>query len=356
MLRAFSLGLAISVSAVAAPKLAVVDVATPPTLLGLGAQVTRALVSSAQQQGYQVVEPDQVRDAVGAETYAQLQACAGQPTCVINRLGALKVNRIVTGSVARDEKSYLLKLFLIDVDARQVIADVDRVIPIASRRFSQDATAAIPGLLRGEHEARGTLKVSSKVRNINVTVDGALAGRTPLSIELKPGKHELSFDKKKYLPETRWVTVEPNQVTEEDVRMILAPGEVPDEEPTQVASASAPVEHGQSFRIPALGWIGVSGGVVLGGGAIYFGSAMRNLQLKLTQGYDPVADRYAGTRADVLTGKRDARIANILFAASGAALITGVVFTVLENTSSPAAKVTLAPLPGGATALLEGRF
>ena len=66
---------------------------------------------------------------------------------------------------------------------------MDRAILIASRRLIPDASEAIPPLLRGEREARGTLVVTANVPNARVTVDGEDAGPAPATVRLKPGKH-----------------------------------------------------------------------------------------------------------------------------------------------------------------------
>lgn len=336
-------------------RLAVVELATPPTMIGLGAQVTQAIVQAAEQQGYTVIGPDQIRQAIGNKVYAELQACGSGVACASGKLGIVAPDRAILGSLGRDEKSYLLRLYHLDLRTLQVVADVDRAILIASRRLMPDATAAIPGLLRGEREARGTLKLTANVKGVDVTLDGAPVGQTPLTLELKPGKHEVKLEKRSYLPVERLVTVEAGQVTQEQVRMILAPGQRPPEEAAQVAAAQA-AQEGPSLRIPGLAWVGYGATLAAAGGAVYFGSSARNAQTKLLEGYDADLDRYAGTRAQALKGRQDALMANVLFGVTAAALATAVTLTVVENSKAPAVQVAPAAGPSGGGVTLEGRF
>lgn len=355
--------LALALLAASAPagvkRLAVVDLVTPPTLMGLGAQVTQAIVHAATKQGYTVLRPERIQSALGAKKYQELQACGSTPSCVASRLGALGSDRAIVGSLDRDEKSYLLRLWHLDLARSQVVAEVDRAILIASRRFIPDATAAIPGLLRGEREARGTLKLTTRVQKVNVTVDGAPAGQTPLTLELKPGKHEVLLERQDYLPMRRLVAVEAGKVTEEEIRMLRAPGARPEEE-AFVSVAARPqggTEEGSGLRIPLAGWVGYGLALAAGGGAVYFGSEARMAERRLLAGYDESLDRYAGTRAEALKGRQDAVVANVLFGVSGTALATAVVLTVMETgRKAPAVQVAPAAGPGGAGVLVGGQF
>src|SRR5262249_15848689 len=160
----------------------------------------------------------------------------------------------VAGSLNRDDRNYLVKLQLIDLDKGEVIAEIDRSILIASRRLNQDVAAAVPRMLPREREARGAPKLNADVKSVNLTIAGGVAGVTPLSTTLKPGKQEVKLEKQKYLPVTRLVDVEPGAVTQEDVRLILEPGARPEEEelpPVPVQSA----QKQSGLRVPASAWL-----------------------------------------------------------------------------------------------------
>ena len=142
--------------------------------------------------------PTTIKDGADVKGWPTREGSAVMPDapCAAARLATLGVERAVIGSLGRDERNYLLRLWLVDVEKGEVIADVDRAILIASRRLMQDAAAAIPPLLRGEREARATLQVSANVADAQVTVDGEFRGATPLTLQLKPGKHELVLEKR----------------------------------------------------------------------------------------------------------------------------------------------------------------
>lgn len=335
--------------------LAVVDVHSPPSMMGIAAQVTQAILSAAREQGYQVIAPETLRAELGAKTYEELQKCGGQPICVATRLGRSGAERIVLGTLSRDEKNYLVRLWLLDVGAQSVVAEVDRPILIASRRLMQDVNAAVPGLLRGEREARGRLTVSVNVRGPEVLVDGLPRGTAPLTLELKPGKHEIRVEKRRYLPVDRLVTIEANQTTTEEVRLLLKPGEQPEEDAPAPAVARE-AGAGGGWKVPTGVWVAAGVAAAAGGAGAYFGLTARDLERRLEQGYDPDRDLYQGTRQQALTARQQALWANVSFAAAGVALATGAVLMLLSGGEEPTAGLT--PMAAGdrAGVLIQGRF
>jgi len=338
-------------------KVAVVDVSTGPAMLGMGQQVSQAVLAEAQAQGFVVLTPDDVLAKLGAKAYEELVACGGRAECVARKLDPLGADRAVVGTFNHDEKSYLVHLWLVDVHAHELMAEVDRSILIASRRLLPDLKLALPDLLKGKKEARGTLRLTSNVKSANVTVDGAFAGKTPLDVSLKPGKHEVRLDKKAYLPVTRLVTVAPEAVTEDEVRLLLIPGEHPEDEPLpSLTAAPAPPPQGRGgLNVPVAGWVALGTSAALVGVGAIFGNQASQTEKQLKAGYDSTAQLYAGTRAQALSGQRDALIANILFAGAGAALATGIVWTALSQ-GTESVQVSPSAAPGGAGVVVGGRF
>lgn len=324
-----TLVLLLASAAPARGRLAVVEVDSPPSMMGLSAQLTRMLLQSAGEQGYAVVGPEELSKRLGLKRYQELQACRGNAGCASSKLGGV-APRAVLGTLGRDERSYLVKLWLVDLENLSLLAEVDRSILIASRRLMSDVEAAIPGLLRGEKEARGTLKLSANVKAAAVWLDGEAVGKTPLTLELKPGKHELRVEKKAHLPVDRLVAVEAGQLVEIEIRLLLKPGEVAEAELPPMVGQQLPEGAGSGIRVPTAAW--VAGGVALAAlaGASYFGSSSWSAQQRLKQGYDPERGFYQGTRAEALSAQQQAAVANVGFAVAGAALAAGVVFTVLE--------------------------
>ncbi len=351
------LGMVVASPALAQQRLAVVDVTTPPTMIGLGSQVAQTVLKAAQEQGYVVTTPEQLREQLTDPRYNELVACAGKPSCVARKLGGLKLDRVVAGSLNRDDRNYLVRLQLIDLEKGDVIAEIDRSILIASRRLSQDITAAVPRMLRGEREARGTLKLSANVKNVSVTIDGEFAGQTPLSTPLKPGKHEVKLEKKNYLGVTRLVTVEPGAVTQEDVRLILLPGQQaePDEPPPPASTTGS--RDGGGLRVPAAAWACLGAGAVAGGVGVVLGLSARRTEEGLKEGYDTAREVYAGTRRSALSGQQSALVANILYGVAGAAGVTAVVLTIVASQEDePTVKAAALVTPSGGGLVVRGGF
>src|SRR5687767_8672452 len=197
MSRAAPLALALlsAQAAAAGPgrRLAVVDLATPPSMVGLGFQVTQAVLDAARAQGLVVLAPGDLRKTMGEEKYTELTNCGPVPACVTSKLGTFSADRAVLGALRRDEKNYLLQLWLVDLQKQEVAATVDRAILIASRRLIPDATEAIPPLLRGEGERLGMLTINSTVKDVDVVLNGESVGQTPVTRELKPGRYEIQL-------------------------------------------------------------------------------------------------------------------------------------------------------------------
>ena len=325
-------------------RLAVVELDTPPEMIGLGAQLAKSVIEAAEAQGYTVTPPDVVRTQLGEERLKQLQRCGGLPACVQGKLQGLDAQRAVVGSLRRDEKHYLVKLWLIDLATASLVADVDRAILIASRRLQQDVAAAVPGLLRGEKEARGQLRLDANTKGVSIEIDGAPAGKTPLQIELKPGRHQLKAEKKAFYPIERYVTVTANTTTEEQLRLVKIPGEVAEDEvipelqkrdvPVATAKAGAPHEAVA---------LGVGAGIIAAAGV---GFVIQHNQAVAAQG-----EGYKNTRQ----AKEDQRHATLLFAAAG---ITALSAVILGLTLDGDDKLEAAPAagPGGGGVVVNGRF
>lgn len=339
----------------ASPKLAIVDVDAPDLMMGLGAQVTRAIVTEAQAQKLDVLLPDQVREKMDARRYDTLKKCGGNVACAAQELGSLGVQRAVLGKLTRDERNYILKLWLFDVQGLTVIADVDRSILIAARRFQKDVEQAVPPLLRGEREARGTLVLEANLADAQITLNGDFAGTPPLNLALKPGKYEVKLERKKYLPITRLVAVEANQETKLTLKLLLIPGQVPDDQVVPALTKKADEGAPQAVQLSALTWILGGATLVATGTAVTFGVIARGQEKTLRDGYDPDADLFQGTRAQALEQNRNALIANVAFGVAGAALVGTVISGIVDGTRAPV-QVAPAISPTAAGLTLGGTF
>lgn len=316
----------------AGENFAIVDVDAADAMMGLGAQVTRQLVEGAESQKLHALTPDQLRAQLTPEKYAALKKCRDNPACVAQALSGTPITRVITGSLARDEKHYLLKLWHHDVKNSTLVCDVDRSVLIAARRFQKDVEQAVPPLLRGEREARGTLIIDTNVPTAQISVNGEFIGTPPVTMTVKPGKYEVKIEKNKYLPVARLVTVEANQTTTEKIKLLLIPGQTADDElAPKLVAKKADEAAGVSLSIPT--W--VFGGVTIATGlsASIFGILAGRAEASLRGGLDEMTGVYQGTRAQALEQNRNALVANVSFAALGVAAVATAVFLILDLVS-----------------------
>ncbi len=344
----------VALVAAAGPQTAIVDIDAPDLMMGLGAQVTRALVTEAQAQKFDLVTPDELRGKLDARHYEALKKCGGKPACVAQELEPLGIKRAVLGQLGRDEKNYLLKLWLIDVTTMTVLADVDRPILIAARRFQHEVEQAVPPLLRGEREARGTLTLAANLADAQITLNGEFVGTPPLTLTLKPGKYEVKIDRKKYLPITRLLGVEANQETKTEFKLLLKPGEIPDDQVVPSLTRKPDVVQPTTVSLSALTWILGGATLAAGGTGLAFGLIARKQETTLREGYEPATDTFQGTRATALEQNRNALVANVALGVAGAALIGTVISGIVDGTH--AVQVAPAVTPGGAAVTVRGTF
>ncbi len=339
-------------------SLAVVEVEAADAMIGLSFQVTNAIVEEAKTQGFQVLTSDELRKKLDEKTWKQLKRCAGSVACAAQYLQGTGARKAVLGTLSRDEKNYVLKLWYFDLAGLKVIADVDRQVLIAARRFQKDVQQAVPPLLRGEKEARGTLVITANVPNVQVTMNGEFLGTPPITVTLKPGKYEVKADKKKYLPVTRLFTVEANQDTREELRMLLRPGESPDEDlvPALVKKPEVPAAENHPAAIGARTWAAGGLTVVAAGAGTFFALAAKDGDDKLLAGYDATRMQYQGSRATALQVQQNALWANIAWGVTAAAAVTTVVFSILDATAADGVQVAPTVTPGGAGVVVGGHF
>ncbi len=377
--------LLVSLAALAAPsagraaapaRLAVADLYAPQHLSGIAAKLAQDIVDAATRHpGASVLAPLDVEKALGAEALKNLKACAGAASCVARWAAALGVDRIVVGSLDRSESSYLVKLWLVDLKARQVVSTVDRSVLIASRRLQSDVAAAIPGLLAGKAEARGKLTIGTTSPNATLSFDGEVVGKTPFTVEAKPGKHTVKVTKEGFLPVERFVTVEEGGDEQVTLTLIGIPGAktLDDDLPTLARKAEAEAESasGSGVSVPALTWVG--GGVAVASLALAIGLGVDAQSKANAAGGGPV---YGITRQDAIAGKRSALLTNVFWGVAAAGAATAVLSALLwpsdgpapapgggskqdegaAPTPAPAPQAAIAPLEGGAALTLSGSF
>jgi hypothetical protein len=323
---------------------------------GLASQMTRQILDAAHAQGLKVVPPEELETFLGPKNSLALKLCGPGPACLAARLADLPVNRAIVGTLARDESHYLVHLWLIALSPPGQVAELDRAILIASRRLQPDVAAALPALLRGEQEAKGTLVLDSTVPHADVTLDGEPAGQTPVTRLLKPGKHELRVSHPGFYPVERLVTVEPGQTARDVVRLVALPGAEPlGLPPPQVPE---PLVSSGGLRVPVAGWVALGVGLAAAGAGAFLAVTAHNNDSQLLAGYNPARNSYQGFRSQAVTGQHQATWANVCFGIAGAGLVTFGALTWISSASSaaPRASVGIGAGPQGAAVALSGSF
>ena len=349
-------------------RLAVVELAAPSNLAGIGAKLTQDILAAASGvPAYEVLEPGAVEKLLGNDGMSKLHACSGRPECAAPLLAPTAAARAVVGTLDRTETSYLVKLYLIDLKAKTVLSTVDRSILIASRRLNADVKAAIPGLLEGKAEARASVSITTKPAGATLFFDGANLGPTPKTVETKPGKHTVRVTKESYLPVERFVTVEEGNTEQVSLAMTAVPGTNPDDK--IATSTDKEKDDGPGIYIPTSSYVFGGIAAVAFGSAAFFGGRSKDVQAKAV---DSDGDGVKNvTRAQALVGQRDTVIANASFITAGLALGATVLFFALTPAPPPPdnkgilnsvlprpepREAAIVPLQGGAAVTLGGTF
>jgi hypothetical protein len=209
----------------AGPRVWVVSLRAPPQLTYTGKSAGEVIAREAQRLGgFQVLGPEAVEKKLGRAAYLRLVDCGDDARCLAEAARPLGAERLVGGVLRLTETAYQVSVVLADAASARAVASFAREVPIAARRLNADVAAATPALLRGEADAAGTLVVTSEVPDVEVSVDGEPAGKTPLMVKLRPGKHQVQVSRQGYMPqEPHWVDVAPGQTARDEVRLYADP-------------------------------------------------------------------------------------------------------------------------------------
>ena len=230
-MRTLILAAAIVVIAAALPALAsepllvVAALKAPPHLTFTGKNAGEAIAREARQtRGFDVMGPDEVERTHGRAAALRLHDCADDVRCLAEAAKALRAERAVAGWLLQTESSYKVGVVHVDVAKGQVIASFTREVPIASRRLLAEVARATPALLRGEKDAPGTLVVSCNVPGAEVTVGGEPRGKTPVTLELRPGRYQVEVSKAGHIrQDPHWVEVKAGEATRDEVKLHRIP-------------------------------------------------------------------------------------------------------------------------------------
>jgi TolB-like protein len=152
------------------------------------------------------------------------QQCTGtvDAACMAEIGGALGVEYLVYGEVAKIADTYSISMVLLDINKAQAANRVNRKIDDARDLLDETETSTkllVQPLLA---DKKGYLIVETRDAGAKVTIDGRLVGVTPLTgrLELPMGAHEMVVEKEGFLVWAKTIDVVPNQANLEQVAMV----------------------------------------------------------------------------------------------------------------------------------------
>ncbi|RMH00589.1 MAG: PEGA domain-containing protein [Deltaproteobacteria bacterium] len=169
------------------------------------ALLERNLVEGLTRGAFRVVTPQDVAAAVG-ETGPCKEAA-----CIQEAAKKTHATHVVTGIVVVEDRDYHVELALHDGASGARIVRTEEGCEICGIADAGELVATAAATLRTKLEAlaRGPSRVSivSEPTDAVVTIDGEIAGTTPLERELVPGKHVIRISKEGHISVEREVTL-----------------------------------------------------------------------------------------------------------------------------------------------------
>lgn len=151
------------------------------------------------------------------------QGCTGNAdaACLAEIGGALGVDYLVYGEVAKIAGTYNLSLVLLDTAKASAVNRGSKKITEAGKLLEETgllARALVQPLLESK---RGSLMLDVRERGAKIAVDGKTVGTAPIGrLALAMGPHEVLVEKPGFLSFARTVEVLPDQVTVEAVMLV----------------------------------------------------------------------------------------------------------------------------------------
>jgi hypothetical protein len=268
--------------------------------------------------------------------------CVSSTAC-LGRIGVeLDVDELVAGTVGRRDTQWIFNVNRIDIRTGELAGRVFREVDGDVGALADAMQAAVPELYERARQP-GALIVSANVEGAEVVVDGALVGiyrGSPVELRgVTPGRHEVTVSASGYFDWSRVVNVADGATMQID------------------AALEAPRRDGEDdgsggSRISPLLWVGLGAAAAAGGLAIAFGIA--------SQAERPAPDTVTRAEAAEFVDARrlEANIANVAMGIAGAGLVAALVGLLVSDFGGDDETVSasVAPLPGGAAAIVGGRL
>ena len=286
------------------------------------ARLGGALLAAAQLTGWfsTVLTPDEARTAL-AERAGEVAACESAE-CLQELAAALGVERVVNirlefGAAGPGLRAWSLARG--DSEARETVVEPSA----AGRGFERRVALAWKPLLEGLSTRLGLLAVRSISPRATVSLGDRVLGVGSVEEPVPAGRHTLKLLENDSLPFETEVVVEPGGSAEVEAKLVPRP-RAPE-------MATAPLSTSQTgtaqlWRRPGL-YVAAAGAIALASG-IGFGVSAGSIEERAGDADgDGIRDI---TRAEALTARSHAMLANVLVGVGAAALTGGGLWFFLE--------------------------
>lgn len=224
-----------------------------------GALTTEVSNTLASLRVFRVITREDIKRMLQLEQTKQQCTGTVDAACMAEIGGALGVEYLVYGEVAKIADTYSLSLVLLDINKAQAANRANK--KIADARDLLDETELSTKLLVQPllADKKGFLIVEAREAGAKVTLDGRLVGVTPLPgrLELAMGAHEMVVEKEGFLVFAKTIDVSPNQANVEQVSL------VPSQEFIESYQSSAELTRIFAWTTAGLGAVLVGTGLVL---------------------------------------------------------------------------------------------
>jgi TolB-like protein len=187
-----------------------------------GALTTEVSNTLAQLRVFRVITREDIKRMV--QLQQTRQQCSGEvdAACMAEIGGALGVDYLVYGEVAKIADTYNLSMVLLDIAKAEAANRVSKKIT-DTRALLTDTESAAKLLVQPLLESRkGFLVLDVREKGAKVSVDGKTVGLSPLAgrLELPMGAHEVMIEKTGFMAWARTIDVPPSQALVEPVSMM----------------------------------------------------------------------------------------------------------------------------------------
>lgn len=176
----------------------------------------------AQLRVFRVITREDIKRMLQLEQTKQQCTGSVDAACMAEIGGALGVDYLIYGSVAKIGNTYSLSLVLLDISRAEAANRANRKIDDVGALLDQTAEATKLLMQPLLADKKGYLVLDMREAGAKVTVDGRLVGISPLAgrIELPMGAHEVLIEKEGFLTWAKTVDVPPNQAAVEPVSLV----------------------------------------------------------------------------------------------------------------------------------------